>query len=186
MATMTKYPTTDTAVSGGWTNPTNVQADDSAVASINVASKNNTFDREQAGYGFDTIPDGSTINTVTIEVEHRVTNTSNIAHLENIAYVGGVAGATNTDSLEPTTLTARTYAYSRPGGGSWTRADLLDGTFKTRIRARNGNNATSVNFEWDYIRVNVDYTPPGSSEGPLTAGSIWVQSIVQYQGSFDD
>lgn len=183
MATLTKYPTTDTAVSGGWSNPTNVQADDGAVASINIASKNNTFDREQAGYGFDAIPDGSTVNSVTIEVEHRVTNTSNICFLENLAAVSGTFGAVNSDSLEPTTLTARTYAYARPGGGSWTKADLIDGVFKTRIRARNGNNATSVNFEWDYIRVVVDYTPPGSSTGTAT---LMINVVQHYSGSFDD
>lgn len=162
MPTITKYPTSDTAVSGTWTNPTNVQSDNGAVAVVTIAAKNTTFDREQGNYGFDTdIPAGSTINSVAIEVEHRVSGTGGIAFLENLGYINTTAGAVNSDSAEPTTLTARTYSnYARPGGGSWTRADLLNGTFKTRTRARSGNNATSVNYEWDYIRVTVDYSLP--------------------------
>lgn len=187
MPVITRYPTTDTAVSGGWVNPTNVQADDNAVASIAISTKNNTNDREQGGYGFDSIvPGNATINTVTVEVEHRVTSTSNISFLENYAIVNGVTGAVNSDNTEPTVLTARTYPYARPGGGSWTPADLNDANFVTRIRQRNGNNASSVTFEWDYIRVTVDYTPAGSGAGPLDSGSIWIQSIIQYQGSYDD
>jgi len=162
MPVVTRYPSTDTAVSGTWTNPTNVQADDGAVASVTIGAKNTTNDREQGGFGFDAaIPAGSTINSVQIEVEHRVTTTGGVANLENLARIGTTDGAINSDTLEPTTLTARTYPnYARPGGGSWTRADLLDGTFKTRTRARSGNNATSVTYEWDYIRVTVDYSAP--------------------------
>jgi len=187
MTLVTQYPTTDTAVSGTWVDPTNVQADDGAVAAITRGTtKNSQDDREQAGYDFDSvIPAGATINSVAIEVEHRVQGTGNVCFLENLAYVGGVAGAVNSDNLEPTTLTARVYAaYARPGGGSWTRDDLLDANFKTRVRGRNGNNATSNTWEWDYIRVVVDYSASsiveadGASSGAATvaaiAAAIWL------------
>lgn len=172
MAVVTRYPTTDTAVSGTWVNPTNVQADDGAVAAITRGTtKNSSNDREQAGYGFDAaIPSNATIDQVDIEVEHRVASTANVCFLENLAYVSGTAGAVNSDSLEPTVLTARVYAaYARPGGGGWTRNDLVDANFKTRIRARNGNNATSNTWEWDYIRVKVTYTIPPPS---ITSASM--------------
>jgi hypothetical protein len=166
---VTRYPSQDTAVSGSWTNPANVQADDGAVASVTIAAKNTTVDRQQGNYGFDgEIPAGSTINSVAIEVEHQVSGTGGIANLENLAEVSGVAGAVNSDTLEPTTLTARSYgSYARPGGGSWTRDDLLDGTLTTRTRARSGNNATSITYSWDYIRVVVDFTPPAADEPPI-------------------
>lgn len=183
---VTRYPTTDTAVSGGWTTPSNVQADDDAVASINISQKNRTNDRQQGGYDFGSvIPDGSVINSVTIEVEHRVSTTSNIAFLENLAIVNGVTGAVNSDATEPTTLTARSYPYSRPGGGSWIRDDLLDANFVTRIRQRNGNSNVSYTSAWDYIRVTVNYTPPGG-EGPLDPGDIWIECPIHYHGSFND
>ena len=146
MAVVTNYPTTDTAVTGTWITPTNVQAEDSAVASITRGTTKNSQDnREQGGYGFDaSIPSNATIDQVDIEVSHRVATTSNVCFLENLAQISGVDGAVNSDTAEPTTLTARVYAaYARPGGGGWTRADLLNAVFTTRIRARNGNNATS-------------------------------------------
>jgi hypothetical protein len=186
VSTVTRYPSADTAVSGSWTNPTGVQADGGTVASITRGTtKNSQDDRRQGNFGFDgVIPSGSTINSVQIEVEHRVANTGNVCFLENYASISGVDGAVNSDSLEPTTLTARTYsAYARPGGGSWTRADLLDGTFTTTIRARNGNNATSNTWEWDYIRVTVDYTAPvmtldGSSLSQSAAAAALALAMV--------
>ena len=162
MAVVTQYPTTDTAVSGVWVNPTNVQADDGAVAVTTIAAKSTTVNRQQGGYGFDSaIPSGSKIDQVDIEVEHRVSTNGGIAFLANAAGISGTLGAVNEDALEPTVLTARAYtSYARPGGGAWTRADLLDAVFGTIIRARSGNSATSVDYEWDYIRVKVTYTPP--------------------------
>jgi hypothetical protein len=161
MTTVTRFPTADTAISGTWTTPTNVQADDGSVASITRGTtKNSQDDRGQGNYGFDaSIPAGAVINSVQINVEHRVQATGNICFLENFASISGTPGATNSDSTEPTTLTVVNYSsYARPGGGSWTRNDLLDGTFTTTIRARNGNNATSNTWEWDYISVTVDYS----------------------------
>lgn len=172
MPAITRYPTTDIAVSGTWTTPTNVQVDDGATASVTLAAKNASADREQGNYGFDSvIPVGAEIDSIQIEVEHRVTTTGGVAHLENLAYIGATAGAVNNNSSEPTVLTAETFLnYARPGGGSWTRTDLLNGTFKTRIRARSGNNATSVAYHWDYIRVTVNYTVSNTFDALLMAG----------------
>lgn len=146
------------------------------------------FDRDQGGYGFGTVlPNSVVINRVTLEVSHRVTSAAGAALLENLVLVSGSPGAVNSDATEPTALTARTYDVTKPGGGSWTRADLLDGTFTTRLRARTGSDniefrvtqtddlrvtessdvrvteesvteVVAVGFEWDYVRVAVDYT----------------------------
>lgn len=184
MPVSTRYPTTDIPVTGTWSNPTNVQADDGAVAAITRGTTKNSQDnREQAGYGFDgVIPSDAVIDQVDLEVEHRVASTANVCFLENLAYVSGVAGAVNSDSLEPTVLTARVYAnYARPGGGGWTRNDLLDANFKTRIRARNGNNATSNTWEWDYIRVKVTYTVPPPSISSAAMADVDRDWDVPYQ-----
>ncbi len=163
--TTTRFPTTDTVVSGTWTNPTNVQSDNGAVASTTLAVKNTTVERQQGGYGFDSaLPASAVITSVAIEVEHRVSTNGSIATLRNYARISTTAGANNDNSAEPTTLTVQTFsAYGRPGGGSWTRADLLDATFTTRIAAVQGNSATSCTYEWDYISVTVVYEvlPPG-------------------------
>jgi hypothetical protein len=149
-----------------WTNPTNANADDGAVASYTIAAKNTTGNENTlSNFGFDgAIPVGATINSVTLEVEHRVSTNGGIAHLEAAVAIDTTVGTFQTDSTEPTTLTAASYSsLARPGGGSWTRADLLDGTFTVRLRARSGNSATSVTYEWDYARVVVDYTPAATN-----------------------
>lgn len=163
MAIATEYASAASGTS--WTNATNANADDGAYATYVIAAKNTTGNvNTLSDFGFDSsIPVGATINSVELVVEHKVSTTSGIAHLEATVAVSGTPGTYNTDSTEPTTDTQRTYSsLARPGGGSWTRNDLLDGTFTVLLRARSGNNATSVTYSWDYARVNVDYTVPAA------------------------
>ncbi len=162
MSTVTRYPSTDTAVTGTWSNPTSVQADDIAFASVTSAASKNVDAgiREQGGFGFDgQIPAGSTINSVALQVGWHVSTTGGIANLGARLRVGSTDGTEQLDTAEPTTSTDRSYTtMARPGGGSWTRDDLLDGTLKTRLRGANGNSATAVTYLFDYVRVVVDYT----------------------------
>lgn len=170
MSTVTEYAGAASGTS--WTNATNANADDGAYATYTIAVKNTTGNvNTLSNFGFDSsIPSGSTINSVTLEVEHKVSGTGGIAHLESAVAISGTPGTFNTDSAEPTVDTARSYNSARPGGGSWTRNDLLDGTFTVQLRARSGNNATSIVYSWDYARVVVDYTAPvtHATSGVLT------------------
>lgn len=165
-----------------WTNPTNANADDGAYATYTIAAKNTTGNvNTLTNFGFDSsIPSGATINSVALEVQHKVSTTGGIANLECTVAISGTPGTYNTDSAEPTTDTIRTYSsLARPGGGSWTRNDLLDGTFTVLLRARSGNNATSVVYSWDYATVSVDYTIPTQS---LTQSSTFTNSnTLNYQ-----
>lgn len=159
MPIVTEYASAASGTS--WATPTNANADDAAYATYTIAAKNTTGNANTlSNFGFGTsIPVGATINSVSLEVEHKVSTTGGIAFLESAIAVGGTTGTFNSDSAEPTTDTPRTYAnLTRPGGGSWTRSDLLDGTLTVLLRARSGNNATSVIYSWDYARVVVDYS----------------------------
>ncbi len=152
------------ASGAGWTTPANANADDGAYATYTIAAKNTTgVDNVLTSFGFDSsIPAGSTINSVSLEVQHKVSTTGGIAFLESALAIGATTGTYNSDGTEPIVDTIATYSsMARPGGGSWTRADLLDGTFTVKLRARSGNSATSVTYSWDYAKVIVDYTPPG-------------------------
>ena len=159
MATATEYA--GAAAGTLWVLPEQANADDGLDATYVIAAKNTTGNENVlSAFGFDSsIPVGATISQVDLEVEHWVSTTGGIAHLESAVRTGGTTGTFNTDSTEPTTATAVAYtSVAKPGGGSWTRNDLLDATFEVRLRARSGNNATSVTYHWDYARVKVTYT----------------------------
>jgi len=183
MATTTQFATA--AAGTSWTTPANANADDAAYATYTIAAKNTTGNvNSLSNFGFDAaIPSGATINTVSLEVQHKVSTTGGIAFLESALAIGATVGTYNSDNTEPTTDTIATYSsMARPGGGSWTRDDLLDGTFTVNLRARSGNNATSVVYSWDYAKVTVDYTAPvtHTSTGALTGQSSTVVGSAQH------
>lgn len=154
-----RLPTTDAAVSGSWTNATNVQADDGSVAVCNIAVKNTTSVREQGGFGFSTavLPDAATITQVNLRVEWRVqTNASVIANLGCRARVTTTDLTLHENSAEPITLTVETFDITAER--AWAPGDFRDGTFKTRLQGRNGNDASDPGYEFDYVAVEVVYS----------------------------
>ena len=156
-------PTANTveAGSGTWTNDTNILADDGTEATLSIAAKNTTG-RWNAGQTFNVdsaIPAGSTITKVEIRAEWRVNSAGGIANLELQSFVsGGAVGSVRANAAEPTTLTTDTFDIT--ADRSWTRADLLNGTFELKVRGRNGNNATDPSYRFDHIAVQVEYTEP--------------------------
>lgn len=161
MPVVSGTPTTETAVSGTWTGAVSALAtsDNVKVQNTNAGTKNATSDRRYGGFGFDaSVPADAVIQQVDVISEHMVSNASNIATISNLPRIGTTDGTLNSDALEPVADTTRTYAnIPRPGGGTWSRADLLNGTFFVTLRASNGNNATAYNTLWDLLRVDVTY-----------------------------
>ena len=156
------------AGSGTWTNDTNIRADDGTEATCSIAAKNTTG-RWNAGqtFGFGAlIPSGSTIDTVEIRADWRLNNAGGIGILELQAFVsGGAVGSVRANSAEPTTLTTDTFNIT--ADRSWTRADLLDGTFELKCRGRNGNNATDPSYRFDHIAAQITYTEPAVAVTPV-------------------
>lgn len=166
--TSPKYPTgAATPISGGgsWTNTTSgLNADDGTLCAVNVATKNLDQVLESGAITFTTgeIPSGATINTVTLEWEDQ-TSVANGAQIVT-PYLGATAG-TATSHASSVTLTARSQDITaqRPGGGSWTAADFHGGTLKVRVTADQPNNTTLTQYRWDYVRVVVAYSVPGTT-----------------------
>lgn len=162
MATLTRYPTSATA---GWTNPLNADADEPNVYATAAPGKNGTTSSDYGGFGFNgLIPAGSVINSVTVEVEWKVSTTASVATLGAQAVVGGAAvGSELVNSAEPTVDTLQSFTV--PG----LTAASFDGSFVVRIRATRGNTNTGFTASLDFVRVTVDYTPP-----PPLAQVSWV------------
>lgn len=150
----------------GWTGATvsNLATDDGAYATYTIAAKNTSGNvATLATFGFDgVIPSGSTINQVELLVNWKVSTTGGIAILGVTYAISGTPAAYDENSAEPLADTTDTFDVT--ADKAWTRADLLDAVFTALIRARSGNNATSVIYSFDYVAVRVTYTEPVSSQ----------------------
>lgn len=150
-----KFPTTDVAVSGTWTTPTAVGADDNTDATA-APGKNITASRDCGGFGL-SIPAGSVITKVEIRARYWASVNTSIATFRWNAKVGVTVLANHDDALEPTAETATTFDVT--ADRSWAVADFADGTFFVRFSAVQGNSSTAVTFHFDSIEVQVTYTP---------------------------
>ncbi len=173
MPIITKYPTLNTVVTTGWTNPGNVGADDNVYATA-APAKSSSITSDWHGFGFDTdIPDGVTINSVTIEYGWFLDSSLSIATFFYTHVIGGTAAAELFNDTEPKTEIITSYS---PTG--LTRDNLLDANFKVRARAFRGNDNDAVTFNLDFVRVTVDYNPPPKNTEvrvgfpPISAGNI--------------
>jgi hypothetical protein len=176
VATVTKFPIANQAAgapfNGSWTNPNSAQSDNSTSATstnaAEVASAAPGKNQEYASvwsvpFTTSDIPNGATINSVTVGVEWRVSTTSSVAELRSTAFadsaqttaVSASPGLSNT--AEPTNLTVQTYIATP------TLAQLRD--LWIRVQALRGNSNTAVTAYLDYVKVTVDYTapPPGAT-----------------------
>jgi hypothetical protein len=133
----------------GWTNPTNVYADDTSYASVTSTTRNGNYSSDFGTFGFDgLIPTGSTINSVTIEVAWYLSVKTVASTLGAQAIVSGaVFGTELTDAATPTGAPVVRSAII-PG---LTRAQLLDGVFAVRARYTRPNSATSQTAYLDYV-----------------------------------
>jgi hypothetical protein len=141
-------------VTGSWTNVNNALARDDAVATFTTTTKNDTRTFRVYNFGFDVdIPSGASITQVNLQYRGLVSSGGTLVVTPRI-------GATNGSnySITGTSLTTTEQTnITRPGGGSWTRADLLDGTFEVRVTGTQPNNTTSRTYSVAWIEVEVVY-----------------------------
>jgi hypothetical protein len=148
-------------VTGTWDNLGNVLVEDENTTSFTSTTKNETRTFRVYNFGFDSlVPVGATIDQVnwrnrgarsgggTLESWLRRDTTDGV-----ISTVGGTSLTTVTVTDEP-----------RPGGGAWTRADILDGNFEIRCRATQPNNTTGRTYEFAWVEIEVLYTEASTGE----------------------
>lgn len=130
--------------------------DDTTSTSGAVTTKNAEAYITVSNFGFNSlIPVGANISHVNISC--RATCSSGATNHEATPYISSTAGtAVNVSNTSLTTVTSN--SITRPGGGRWTRADLLDGTFTVRLRSVQPNNTTSRTYQFAWVKVEVVYT----------------------------
>ena len=156
MPPVTRYPTTSSIVTTGWTDPQNALADDTVYATA-APPQNGDITTLYTGFGLDAqIPAGSLILETIIEAEHRVDETRSNVELVITPVLGGVVAPENVFPQEPTVDTVLGFTNS-----TYTRDQLMDANgFGVRVTARRGNNTRVANFFLDFVRITVVWATP--------------------------
>jgi len=147
-----------------WVNPTNVFSDNATEAAITAASFDSPDISQQlvtSGYGF-TIPVGSTIDGITVEVDRRsIIASSGVDNRVQLRDASGTLVGTNkaTATVWPSSSTIATYGGA---ADTWTASPTVamvnDPDFGVVLSAK--ANIANADIGVDYIRITVTYTEP--------------------------
>lgn len=158
MAIITSYPSsfTNPRDKATYTNLGNAYANDGIYATITSADNNSTHYVQYAGFDFSSIPLGSVINSISVEVEYKFSVSSAPVSMSIQAYNGNstVVGTAITDANQPTIDTIVTNADI----GTWDITSL--GNIQVRVNYIRPNTKTSRDMYIDYVGVTVDYSAP--------------------------
>lgn len=164
------FPTTAVNVSAApentdaWVSPTNVGADDGTTASITAASYDSPDISQRlhaAGFGF-TIPAGSTIDGIVVEIErNNAAGAASDNRVQLLDAAGALVGDNKADTALdwPATLTVATYGGA---ADTWnatpTVAMVNDPDFGVSLSVQ--ADAANTDIAVDFIRMTIHYTPP--------------------------
>ena len=173
MAVVTQFPTANEVEYVGWTSPNSAHADGGGAAYAEPGKASSISTRWKT-FGFDgVIASGSDITAVKIIYKYKVDTQDSYALMYVRARIGGVNQADHSDTTEP--LVYKVVTVDITGDRSWTRADLLNAAFMVTAIARRGNSIEVVDFDLDYIKVEVTYSPPST---PLAYSALSGQATL--------
>ena len=145
MPSIKLYPSVITTVLA-WTNPNNAKLDDGVYATTG-GTRNSNHDLIASSFSH-FIPAGATINSVTVEVQYKLSTASSASTLTLQAQKSGVlSGTARAITTEPLTDTVLTNANT----GTWSVADLANARVLFRVR-RTSN--TACTYSVDYIAIS--------------------------------
>jgi len=146
-----------------WVNPGNITAVDGVFATCTATapSQNCNFLNGTMGANAFSVPAGSTINGIQVDISRFATIATDILESSVKALKGGVSVGTSqgTGTFLPTVQTTATYGG--PGnlwGTTWTPADVNAGSFGVQFQDNITSQADSAQVDW--IKITVTFTPP--------------------------
>ena len=151
-----------------WSNPGNITAVGSPYATANVGSGGTSQYLRGTNYGF-TIPDGSTINGITVVINRQSSGTLSPFISDNVVRLvrgGTIVGTNMATAANWPTGGLGTATYGSTGelwGTTWTPADINNANFGVVLSVNNLNGFASRTATVDYIQVTVEYTLPGTT-----------------------
>ena len=156
----------DTTIGGSpWINPNNSQVSDGVFATCTTA-KLGTFSAtnylKATNFGF-SIPVGSTINGILVEVQSKVNSGAATWSVVHLVRAGAIESITKTGAVNAITTTLLYSSIPASGsssdlwGASWSVSDINNSGFGCVIRSNTRIKAFSV----DNIRMTITYTSGG-------------------------
>ena len=145
-----------------WSSTGNVVASDNTRASAILSAGNQSQYLVASSFGF-SVPGGSTIDGIVVEVERHGSNTNVLDNRVRIVK-GGVIGSTDKSSVSQWPITSGSEAYASYGGTSdlwgetWTASDINASDFGVAVSAKNTNPKILRVANVDHVRITVYYT----------------------------
>lgn len=156
-ATSIAYPTSNAVDVTGWTNPTQAYTDDGTYATATPA-KSSVVATRWGDFNLDTIlPSNAIVRSATVEVQWKVSATNSAGY--SVGFQPYVSGSAIGSEFVNTTLGTADTIQSQTFFGI-TRSDLLNSTFKVRVRASRLTSNNAYTASLDYIKVTVVWTVP--------------------------
>lgn len=208
-STGAKLPTSGTSVSASpwsdnaWTSPGNVTAIDSTYASVTAA----TFDTNDqthrlrcTGFDFSAIPDGSTINGISVTI-HNADYANGSGSIDLAQLVEGGTPLGNNKYSTPQALTTTPTDYSLGGtsdlwGATLTAAIVKSATFGIDLGCLATANNSDVFI--DAVEITVEYTAPagttydddltdsGAASETVANSAIFAEAVTDSAAATDD
>lgn len=168
-----------------WVNPGNITASDDSRATASLATTTVfTHYLVASVFGF-SIPVGSTIDGIVVEIERSSFAAVASAKDNAIRIVkGGSIGSTDKSSAStwPNNNADAIATYGTSSdlwGKTWTASDINDSTFGMAISAKGNNTKVPGKPQVDFIRITVYYTAPAGGGfrdavdcGPINCGLV--------------
>jgi hypothetical protein len=180
-----------------WATPGNAISSNGSYASASVDGTTTNY-LSCTGYGF-SIPSGSRIDGITVNVERKSSSTGNGGSRDAAMRIvkAGAIGAT--DRSTATTYTTADVAEAHGGGAdlwgtTWTAADINAANFGAAFAATKPNAAGGAHtITVDVISITVTYTPPPTvasinraSTDPTTAATVdWTVTFSESVSGVD-
>ena len=179
MTVTTKFPTANETETTGWTNPNNAHADEGTYTTA-APGKNASIATRYKTWGFDAAIPASptpTITKVQIIYEYKVDTNKSAATMRTRARISDVDEEDHDDTSEPLADSAITVDIT--ADRAWTRADLLDATFKVTMAGVRGNSNNAVTFSLDYVKAEVTWTSTTTYQQTVAATATGVPGLTK-------
>ena len=147
-----------------WQNPGNATTSNDVRASAPLTGAETSNYLVCTNYGF-SIPFGSVINGITVDVERRTSSVAAGGSRDAAMRIvqGGLIGAADRATATLYTTADVTEAHGGAAdlwGLAWTHSDINAANFGAAFAARKNNPAQTHTISVDVISITVDYTPP--------------------------